>query len=339
MNSQILERTSSLGSELAPVIHFVKSLMEDKSIETGAHKQFQCSISGLHEELVTIDGIVVGIQRLVEKEGDAFVSEALSTSEANKFQLNLKAIHEKISDARKCCEECRKTFETKKGDPLIFKWISFCKVRLCDPIDNRRQDLKQLRKAIFKVQSAMRAQSSTTVSWSPIENTEACITFLESAFRNKPFQVSAAGLADLSNDLEKDFLRYNSSETELNLLRQHFETFGQRWAASQFTLTPNDSKRTERAKEIHLSLANYLQSALMSVMSVPVSDPSSSLASQAEIVSERLTKWRNQNETSKLVIAIGGHFSHGKSSVINAIVGFPILPAMGKFRSFMVCMF
>lgn len=324
----ILERLSSLNYELAPTLDTVTLMKEDKSIGKRSSGLFIDAITHLHIELVAINEEVVRLQKFVREKGDAFLSVALPPSETNTLQSDLKTIREKLSDARKCCEKCRAMFEkTDKGVPYFDLYLY--KIRL----DDKRRGLKPLRTAISKVHIRMIAKSlPIPSSCIHIENTEACITFLEGAFRQKPFEVSKTALTD---DLRKAFLGYNSSEANFKLLLQHFETFGQRWAAGQFPAELDGLTRIERARKIHLFLAKYLLAALTNV---PGDDPSSLLTSQVEIVSERLKKWLNQNETPKLVIAIGGHFSHGKSSLINAIVGFPVLPAMGRFRSFMVCM-
>lgn len=304
-------------------------MKEDKSIGERSPGPFIDTITHLHIELVAINEEVVRLQKFVREKGDPFLSVALSPQKTIKLQSNLKTTREKLSEARVCCGKCRAMFEKDKRIPHFDLYLY--KIRL----DDKRRGLKPLRMAISKVHIRMLAKSlPIPSSCIHIENTEACITFLEDAFRQKPFEVSKTALTD---DLRKAFLGYNSSEANFKLLLQHFETFGQRWAAGQFPAALDGLTRIERARKIHIFLAKYLLAALINV---PVDgDPSSLLTSQVEIVSERLKKWLNQNETPKLVIAIGGHFSHGKSSLINAIVGFPVLPAMGRFRSFMICMF
>ena len=103
---------------------------------------------------------------------------------------------------------------------------------------------------------------------------------------------------------------------------QLFQDMGSEWAAVKL----GDSPRCEMQKleMAHTQLSCGLINALR--QSAPPNEEICPLQEDIEFLRGRLANWEELTRHQKIIIAIGGHFSHGKSSFLNALMGEDVLP-------------
>ena len=109
-------------------------------------------------------------------------------------------------------------------------------------------------------------------------------------------------------------------------LRQ-FQDMGSEWVAKMLGDSPTEMRKLEMAHtQLSCGLINALQ------QSVPRNEGMCRLQDDTDFLRCRLAKWEELTRHQKIIIAIGGHFSHGKSSFLNALMGDDVLPTNSESK-------
>ena len=115
---------------------------------------------------------------------------------------------------------------------------------------------------------------------------------------------------------------YLDKENGVEDFLQQFENMGSKWAAG---MLGNSTTPEMRTLEIaHTELSCGVIRALQ--QSVSCDEGVSPLQDDTKFLNCRLERWEELTSHQKIIIAIGGHFSHGKSSFLNALMGEDVLP-------------
>jgi hypothetical protein len=120
-------------------------------------------------------------------------------------------------------------------------------------------------------------------------------------------------------DMIYDFL---DEEEKVETFLQQFKNMGSKWAAAMLGDSPMPEMRT--LEKAHTTLSCGVISALKK--SVPRDEGICQLKDDTDYLQCRLERWEELTNHQKIVIAVGGHFSHGKSSFLNALMGEDVLP-------------
>lgn len=134
-------------------------------------------------------------------------------------------------------------------------------------------------------------------------------------FEANPFAVT------VSEDHGGVIYNYLDQKDGYKLFLQHFENMGSKWAAQVLDDSPTKMQTLERA---HTKLSCGVMNALK--QSVSSNEGVSPLRDDTDYLRTRLERWEELTSHQKIIIAIGGHFSHGKSSFLNALLGDDVLP-------------
>ena len=115
---------------------------------------------------------------------------------------------------------------------------------------------------------------------------------------------------------------YLDKQEEVKVLMRQFQDMGSKWAAAMVGGSSTPEMRTLEMAYTKLScgVMNALQ------QSVPRDEGTCRLLDDTDFLHCRLARWEELTSGQKIIIAIGGHFSHGKSSFLNSLMGEDVLP-------------
>jgi len=147
-------------------------------------------------------------------------------------------------------------------------------------------------------------------------------------FREEPFAVTVP--LDPEREQSKEEGRDHADmiyqcldqEKAVETFLQQFKDMGSKWAAAMLGGSPTPDMRTLEMAHTRLScgVMNALQ------QSIPRDEGVCRLQDDTDFLHCRLARWEELTSRQKVIIAIGGHFSHGKSSFLNALIGDDVLP-------------
>lgn len=115
---------------------------------------------------------------------------------------------------------------------------------------------------------------------------------------------------------------YSDNEEELKVFLKQFQVMGSKWAAA--TLGGSSTPDMRTLEMAYTKLSCGVMSALQ--QSVPRDEGTPRLWEDTDFLQCRLEQWEKLTSGQKIIIAIGGHFSHGKSSFLNSLMGEDVLP-------------
>jgi len=120
-------------------------------------------------------------------------------------------------------------------------------------------------------------------------------------------------------DMIYDYLHVdNGVETFL----QRFKDMGSKWAAAML-----GAKSTPNMRTLELAYTNLSCGVMKSLQQcIPCDKRIRPLLDDMDFLRCQLARWEELTSGQKLIIAVGGHFSHGKSSFLNALMGEDVLP-------------
>ena len=119
-----------------------------------------------------------------------------------------------------------------------------------------------------------------------------------------------------------DYLCQECQKEGVGILLREFEDMGLKWAAAICGDSPTPEMQTLEMAYITLSCG--VTTALQ--QSVPRDEGMIRFRDETDYLRCRLETWQDLTSSQKLIIAVGGHFSHGKSSLLNALMGEDVLP-------------
>ena len=204
-------------------------------------------------------------------------------------------------------------------------------------IYNKILRMRTYREAIFEARTQI-AAARTTIPPEVKKLTARCAEIMKQQLSTKgvdsnlslaqkfsvsPFRVHASRTDSETSSLANQLVRIYRRTTGLEDLRRLFEGMGETWA--------NEGSRTTSVADLeaaHRTLSDNVALALTDSIKVPAAIHNSTLEDTRLTIS-RLTAWCDSSATCNLTIAIGGEFSHGKSSVLNALMGAEFLPTGG----------
>lgn len=142
-------------------------------------------------------------------------------------------------------------------------------------------------------------------------------------FNQDPFAVKVS--LDPEQEQSKDeadiIYDYLDKQKGVETFLQQFKDMGSKWAAAMLAASSTPEMRT--LEKAYTTLSGGVMNALQQK---PFDKGMHRLLDDTECLHYRLAKWEELTSSQKIVIAIGGHFSHGKSSFLNAIMGEDVLP-------------
>lgn len=138
-------------------------------------------------------------------------------------------------------------------------------------------------------------------------------------FNQDPFEVKVS--PDPEWDEADMIYDYLDKEKGLETFLQQFKDMGSEWAAAMLAASSTPEMRT--LEKAYTTLSCGVMNALQQK---PFDKGIRRLLDDTEFLHCRLAKWEELTSSQKIIIAIGGHFSHGKSSFLNALMGEDVLP-------------
>lgn len=149
-------------------------------------------------------------------------------------------------------------------------------------------------------------------------------------FKQDPFavKVSLDPKREESEDEADMIYDYLDKENMVETFLQQFKDMGSKWAAAM--LAASSTPEMQTLEEAYTKLSGGVMNALQ--QKIPFDKGICRLLDDTEFLHCRLAKWEELTSSQKIIIAIGGHFSHGKSSFLNALMGEDVLPTDSKLN-------
>ena len=147
---------------------------------------------------------------------------------------------------------------------------------------------------------------------------------------NEPFSIKPFHLFPLlaqppvsgRQGIERDLWWYTETKERLDEFAKHFKDMGRGWVDGQV----QNIQSARDLQQVYLCATQHFRVGLGQITRISTSQ---AIDKQASIVDQLLKGWNALAASEKLVIAVGGYFSHGKSSFINALIGEDVLPTSG----------
>lgn len=152
---------------------------------------------------------------------------------------------------------------------------------------------------------------------------------LRLCFSRNPFAVTVSldskrGQTEEEGCDDADMIyEYLDKEKGVETFLRHFNEMGSKWPAQMLGgSSPPEIRKLEMAyTKLSCGVIDALQQSVLHDEGI-----SPLLVEMTKYLDCRLGKWEELTCRQKIIIAIGGHFSHGKSSFLNALMGEDVLP-------------
>lgn len=155
---------------------------------------------------------------------------------------------------------------------------------------------------------------------------------LRRCFKQAPFAVTVSldlerGQSEEEGRDDADMIyEYLNKEKGLETFLGQFNDMGSKWAAAKLRSPPEMQTLEMAYTKLSCGVLDALQ------QSVPRDEEKCRIWEDTDTVHYRLAKWEKLTSDQKIIIAIGGQFSHGKSSFLNALMGEEVLPTNSELR-------
>lgn len=204
--------------------------------------------------------------------------------------------------------------------------------RYCDSVEKMA---RTTRSGFFEAQSRIRRENERldfykSIADAELEKSQNLEKDLTNLFAQSSFHME---LSVLSHDSEMArfmarILGVNSEDQSIHAFVKMCEKLGRMWVEDQ--TNGQSALSFHSLEDLHSILASRVIDSLdMGFQSDGANMAKSELEIDAELFVAQVKRWDELSQLKPLVIAFGGHFSHGKSSILNALMGEQILPTAG----------
>lgn len=202
-------------------------------------------------------------------------------------------------------------------------------------IKTHRNLIQDARYSVEKAAYASRDQRSFIVPYLDIifgttakAQTEVTLMTMEKHFWQSPFRLDFTFEDSSTGHLASELLKDYRSPEKLKKLEEQFANMGIMWGKGRKNGRASTEPTNGELEEVYSTLCGNIRDGLKAYL---LSKPpeSSSLTQDTSNTIDHLGHWHDHKHFGRLTIAIGGGFSHGKSSFLNAIMGERVLPSSG----------
>ena len=202
-------------------------------------------------------------------------------------------------------------------------------------MQNHRSYIQDARNCVEQAVYASRNEGSFIASYRDLtlgstakDQKEVALMTIEKHFWTSPFRLDFT-LKDPSTGLLASKLLEDYCSTKgLKKLKKQFVEMGAMWGKGRKGGLVLTGPTNGELEEVYSTLCGNIRHGLKAYLP---SDPSESsgLTQDTSKTIDHLGNWQDHKHFQQLIIAVGGAFSHGKSSFLNAIMGEQVLPSAG----------
>jgi len=314
-------------------------------------------MSRFHYEVKEVGQTLTALESFlctVVNEGGSALSVILTHKDIKNLPLRIDKICGKVQTGSEFCIKVLEGMKPSRMMPQKVR-LSVAQWQYSQPLDTRWKKLKELHTPLLRQKAEMEAgvaQISRPGRLTQQETSQhdVALDLLRQAFDEHPFSILPDHLQTRLAILIDMLPTFNSIEG-LKKLRKEYQYLGTGWVKSKLKtagrnanedgdkeLSMKSNKKVGgeenyadtplcRVNRAHLDLTSFLYLAVEEGL-LP-DERADKLKKEKGYLMDRLGRWNKETSLSKTTIAFGGHFSHGKSSLLNALIGLPLLPAGG----------